>query len=76
MEEVSLMSDTTMVYGKTLENAGYVTRKMILAKMEEKEEIARNALAQGIPLETVAAITALDIEKVRVISTQEVKSIK
>jgi hypothetical protein len=34
MEEVSMMSDTTTVYGKTLENAGYVTRKMILAKME------------------------------------------
>jgi hypothetical protein len=38
MEEVSMMSDTTTVYGKTLENAGYVTRKMILAKMEGKTE--------------------------------------
>jgi hypothetical protein len=85
MEEVSRMSDTTMVYGKTLENAGYVTRKMILAKMEgeiagkiagkeeEKVEIARNALAQGIPIETVAAITALDIERVRGIATQRAK---
>jgi hypothetical protein len=85
MEEVSRMSDTTMVYGKTLENAGYVTRKMILAKMEgeiagkiagkeeEKVEIARNALAQGIPIETVAAITALDIERVRGIATQGAK---
>jgi hypothetical protein len=80
MEEVSKMSDTTMVYGKTLENAGYVTRKMILAKMEgkiagkeeEKVEIARKALAQGIPLETIAAITTLDIEKVREISTQAI----
>jgi predicted transposase YdaD len=74
MEEVSRMSDTTMVYGKTLENAGYVTRKMILAKIagkeEEKVEIARNALAQGISIETVAVITALDIEKVREISRQ------
>jgi predicted transposase YdaD len=72
MEEVSRMSDTTMVFGKTLENAGYVTRKMILAKMEGEEkkalEIARNALTQGIPLETIAAITGLDIEKVRGIS--------
>jgi hypothetical protein len=81
MEEASRMSDTTMVYGKTLENAGYVTRKMILAKIEGKTEgeeqkaleIARNALAQGISIETVAAITALDIEKVRGISEQGTK---
>jgi hypothetical protein len=76
MEEVSKMSDTVMVYGKTLENAGYVTRKMILAKIEEKVEIARNALAQGIPIETVAAITALDIEEVRRISMQGMKPAK
>jgi predicted transposase YdaD len=79
MEEVSRMSDTTTVYGKTLENAGYVTRKMILAKIEGKTEgeeqkaleIARNALAQGLSIETVAAITTLDIEKVRGISAQK-----
>jgi predicted transposase YdaD len=84
MEEVSMMSDTTMVYGKTLENAGYVTRKMILAKMdgeiagkEEKAlEIARNALTQGIPLETVAIITGLDIEKIREIARQGTKPVK
>jgi ribosomal protein S17E len=76
MEEVSKMSDTTMVYGKTLENAGYVTRKMILAKMENTIEIAQNALVQGIPLETVAAITGLDIEKVREISRQGTKPSK
>jgi predicted transposase/invertase (TIGR01784 family) len=83
MEEVSRMSDTTTVYGKTLENAGYVTRKMILAKIEGKIEgktegeeqkaleIARNALAQGLSIETVAAITTLDIERVRGILTQK-----
>jgi hypothetical protein len=84
MEEASMMSDTTTMFGKTLENAGYVTRKMILAKIEgktegkeeEKVEIARNALAQGLSIETVAAITTLDIEKVRGILTQGMKPIK
>jgi hypothetical protein len=64
MEEVSKMSDITTTLNKTLENAGYVTRKMILAKAE----IAQRALAQGIPLETVATITGLEIETVREIA--------
>jgi ribosomal protein S17E len=76
MEEVSRMSDTTMVFGKTLENAGYVTRKMMQADEKARAEIVQNALAQGIPIETVAAITGLDIEKVRGISKQGAKSIK
>jgi predicted transposase YdaD len=42
-------------------------------KIEEKEEIAKNALVQGISLETVAAITGLDIKKVRAISEQRHK---
>jgi hypothetical protein len=77
MEEVSKMSDMTAVLDRTLENAGYVRRKMIQAKtegkIEEKEEIAKNALVQGISLETVAAITGLDIKKVRAISEQRHK---
>ena len=70
MEEVSKMSDMTVVLDRTLESAGYVRRKMIQAKIEWKEEVAQNALAHGIPLETVAAITGLDIKKVREISEQ------
>jgi predicted transposase YdaD len=57
-----------------------MTRKMMLARIDEAEkkalEIARNALAQGISIETVAAITALDIEKVRGISGQGIKPVK
>jgi hypothetical protein len=64
MEEVSKMSDLTTALDKTLENAGYVTRRMILAKAE----IAQKALDQGIPLETVAVITGLEIETVREIA--------
>jgi hypothetical protein len=61
MEEVSRMSDIATTLDKTLEHAGYVTRKIILAKAE----IAQNALAQGISPETVAVITGLEIENVR-----------
>jgi hypothetical protein len=75
MEEVSKMNDMTAVLDRTLENAGYVGRKMIQAKIEGKiegkEEIAQNALAHGIPPETVAAITGLDIKKVQAISEQK-----
>jgi hypothetical protein len=46
--------------------AGSPLRK--LAKRETAPEIARKALAQGIPMETVAVITGLDIEKVREIA--------
>jgi hypothetical protein len=71
MEEASRMSDTTTVYGKTLETAGYVTRKMILAKMEgetagkiagkeEKAlEIARKMKAGKVPASQISAYTGL-----------------
>jgi hypothetical protein len=75
MEEVSKMSDTTTVYGKTLENAGYVTRKMILAKIEGKAEGIMEGKTEGGkkakteipkrigpgPIETIATITTRDI---------------
>jgi hypothetical protein len=72
MEEVSRMGDTTMVYGKTLENAGYVTRKMILAKMEgeiagkekEKMEIARKMKAGKVPTNQISAYTGLAEEQI------------
>jgi hypothetical protein len=85
MEEVSKMFDIAAILDKPFEEAGYVTRKMILAKNEGKiegilegknegkEEIARNALSQGIPPETVAVITGLDIKKVQTILEQRNK---
>jgi predicted transposase YdaD len=81
MEEVSKMSDmTTEVWDKTFESAGYMTRKMMLARIDEAEkkalEIARNALAEGLSIETVATITTLDIEKVRGILAQGTKPVK
>jgi hypothetical protein len=72
MEEASKMFDINAVLKTPFEDAGYVTRKMILTaektRAEAKAEIVQNALAQGIPLETVAAITELEIEKVREIA--------
>jgi predicted transposase YdaD len=80
MEEVSMMSDTTTVYGKTLENAGYVTRKMILAKMdgkiegeiagkiagkEEKAlEIARKMKAGKVPTSQISVYTGLTEQQI------------
>jgi hypothetical protein len=76
MEEVSRMSDTTTVYGKTLENAGYVTRKMILAKMdgeiagelrgEEKKalEIARKMKADKVSTSRISAYTGLTEQQI------------
>jgi hypothetical protein len=64
MEEVSRMSDTTMVFGKTLENAGYVTRKMILAKMEEKIEIARKMKEDKAPASQISAYTGLTEQQI------------
>jgi hypothetical protein len=84
MEEASKMFDVKAVLNTPWEEAGYVTRKMILAaaeaaektkleteakvKAESNAKIVKNALAQGIALETVAAITELEIEKVREIA--------
>jgi hypothetical protein len=76
MEEASMMSDTTMVYGKTLENAGYVTRKMILAKMEgitegkiegkeeEKVAIARKMKTDKVPASQISAYTGLTEQQI------------
>jgi hypothetical protein len=76
MEEVSRMFDLKAVLKTPWEEAGYVTRKMLIAAEEARLEteakdnakLVKNALAQGIPLETVAAITELEIEKVREIA--------
>jgi predicted transposase YdaD len=82
MEEASKMFDIDAVLKTPWEEAGYVTRKMILAAAEAKAEgnakIVKNALAQGIALETIAAITELEIEKVREIAEQnrEIKGLK
>ena len=38
---------------------------------EGREDIARNALAKGIPVETIADITGLDIEAIKSIQDQE-----
>jgi hypothetical protein len=77
MEEASKMFDLDAVLKTPFEEAGYVTRRMILAaekarleteietKAEYNAKMVKNALAQGIALETVAAITGLEIEKVR-----------
>jgi ribosomal protein S17E len=64
MEEVSRMSDTMMVFGKTLENAGYVTRKMILAKMEEKAEIARKMKTDKVLTSQISAYTGLTEQQI------------
>jgi hypothetical protein len=79
MEEASKMFDIDAVLKTPLEEAGYVTRRMILTAEKTKAEteakanakIVKNALAQGIALETVAAITELEIEKVREIAGLE-----
>jgi hypothetical protein len=76
MEEVSRMFDLKAVLNTPWEEAGYVTRKMLTAAAEARLEteardnakLVKNALALGIPLETVAAITELEIEKVREIA--------
>jgi hypothetical protein len=68
MEEVSKMFDIAAVLKTPFEEAGYVTRKMILAAENRAIEIAQNALAQSMSPETVAAITEMEIEKVREIA--------
>jgi hypothetical protein len=83
MEEVSRMFDLEAVLKTPWEKAGYVTRKMLVAaenarieteaevtaKAEAKvAKIVKNSLAQGIAPETVAAITEMEIEKVREIA--------
>jgi ribosomal protein S17E len=74
MEEVSKMSDMAATLNKTLENAGYVTRKMILAGIQAKEEkareIAQNLISRGFDMKETAEITGMDIEKVRALSEQ------
>jgi hypothetical protein len=68
MEEVSKMVDIAKVLKTPFEDAGYVTRKMLQAAAEAKAELVQSALSQGIPPETVAVITGLEIEKVRKIA--------
>jgi hypothetical protein len=72
MEEVSKMLDIKAILETPLEEAGYMTRKMIQAATEAREEkakeIAQKALAQGVPLATVADITGLDIKQVQALA--------
>jgi hypothetical protein len=68
MEEVSRMFDLKAVLKTPWEEAGYVTRKMLTAAAEAEAKIVQNILSQGIPPETVAVITKLEIEKVREIA--------
>jgi predicted transposase YdaD len=73
MEEASAMLDNIeAVLNTPLEKAGFVTRKMIQAATEAREEntkeIAQEALAKGIPIETVAEITKLDIKQVQALA--------
>jgi ribosomal protein S17E len=70
MEEVSKMSDMAATLNKMLENAGYVTRKMILAEEKKAREIAQNLISMGFDMEKTAKITGLDIEKVKSLSEQ------
>jgi hypothetical protein len=83
MEEASKMFDLDTVLKTPFEEAGYVTRKMLLAaekarletEVEAKAKMVKNALAQGIPLETIAAITELEIDKVREIAKRKNKPV-
>jgi predicted transposase/invertase (TIGR01784 family) len=51
-----------------LEDALVVEREE--GREEGREEIAKNALAKGLPLETISEITGLDIETIRSISAE------
>jgi hypothetical protein len=79
MEEVSRMFDLDAVLKTPWEKAGYVTRKMLVAAEQARIEtaaeaeakvakIVKNILAQGMAPETVAAVTEMEIEKVREIA--------
>jgi hypothetical protein len=68
MEEVSKMSDMAAELNKTLENAGYVTRKMILARIDEAEkkalEIARKMKADKVSASRISAYTGLTEQQI------------
>ena len=53
-----------------LEEAGYNAKLKELAREERQEEIARNALAKGIPLEVIRDITGIDIHTIERLGTK------
>jgi hypothetical protein len=59
--EVGKMRDGSLTFDDVLVELG-LTAKW---KAEGREEVARNALAKGLPLETIEEITGLDIETLK-----------
>ena len=63
------MSDIALTLDKVLEEVGFTARMEAKAEargeIKGKEEIARNMLKNGFPVEQVAELSGLDMERIR-----------
>jgi hypothetical protein len=64
--EVGKMANGTLTFDDVLVELG-LTAKW---KEEGREEVAKNALTKGLPLDTIREITGLDIETIKSFSSQ------
>jgi hypothetical protein len=63
LREVLTMPDTTIE--DVLEEFGLTAKWEAKGREEGREEVAKNALAKGLPLNTIEEITGLDIETIK-----------
>jgi hypothetical protein len=71
MREVSKLSDVALTMDKVLEEAGLTAMWEARGEEKGKVEVAKNAIKQGLPEDTIAAITGLDLETIRKITEQK-----
>jgi hypothetical protein len=70
MREVSKLSDVALTMDKVLEEAGLTAIWEARGEEKGKIEVAKNAINQGLPEDTIVAITGLDLETIRKIAGQ------
>jgi len=68
LQEAYTMSDIALTLDKVLEEVGFTARMEAKAEARGKEEVARNMLNSGFPVEQVAELSGLDVERIRALA--------
>jgi len=70
LQEAGEMFDIDLAWDKLLVETGYAARWEARAEKKGREEVARNALAEGVPIELIKKISGLDEEALKHIQAE------
>jgi predicted transposase YdaD len=68
--EVGRMGNGTLTFDDVLVELGLTAKWKAEGREEGREEVARNALAKGLPLDMIGEITGFDIETIKSFASQ------